>query len=153
MRTIMKQTIAAATIAATLALSGCGGGAGAINNGQAGAIAGSVLGAVVGNQFGEGDGKDAATIVGALLGGYMGAQMGSQYDRQQLGQVVASGQPSSWQNPDTGYRYNAIPGQTYRASNNQVCRPVNVTGYIDGRQENIQMKACRQPNGQWVTVN
>jgi len=152
MHNLMKQTIAAVTITTTLALAGCGGGA-PMNNGQTGAIAGSVLGAVVGHQFGEGDGKDVATIAGALLGGYIGAQMGSQYDRQQLGQAVATGSPRSWQNPDTGYRYNATPGQTYRTSNNQVCRPVNVTGYIDGRQENVQMRACRQPNGQWVTMN
>lgn len=150
----MKRTILRVTAVATLAtttLIGCVGAP--MDNATTGAIAGSVLGGVVGHQFGKGDGNDLATVAGALLGGYLGSQMGSQYDRQRLGQAVSSGAPVSWQNPDTGYRYNATPGQTYVANNSQVCRPVNVTGYIDGRQENIQMRACRQPNGQWVTVN
>lgn len=150
----MKRTILRVTAVATLAtttLIGCVGAP--MDNATTGAIAGSVLGGVVGHQFGKGDGNDLATVAGALLGGYLGSQMGSQYDRQRLGQAVSSGSPVSWQNPDTGYRYNATPGQTYVANNSQVCRPVNVTGYIDGRQENIQMRACRQPNGQWVTVN
>ena len=150
----MKRTIiriAAVATLATTTLIGCVGAP--MDNATTGAIAGSVLGGVVGHQFGKGDGNDLATVAGALLGGYLGSQMGSQYDRQRLGQAVSSGAPVSWQNPDTGYRYNATPGQTYRTSSSQVCRPVNVTGYIDGRQENIQMRACRQPNGQWVTVN
>ena len=150
----MKRTItriATITALAATTLIGCVGAP--MDNATTGAIAGSVLGGVVGHQFGGGDGNDLATVAGALLGGYLGSQMGSQYDRQRLGQAVSSGSPVSWQNPDTGYRYNATPGQTYRTNTNQVCRPVNVTGYIDGRAENVQMRACRQPNGQWVTVN
>ncbi len=152
MQHLMTKTLTASVLAVTLTLAGCGGGA-PMNNATTGAIAGSVLGGVVGHQFGEGDGKDLATIAGAVLGGYIGSQMGSQYDRQYLGQAVATGSPVSWQNPQTGYRYTATPGQTYRTSTAQVCRPVNVTGYIDGRAENIQMRACRQPNGQWTTTN
>lgn len=152
MQHLMTKTLTASVLAATLTLTGCGGGA-PMNNATTGAIAGSVLGGVVGHQFGEGDGKDLATIAGAVLGGYIGSQMGSQYDRQYLGQAVATGNPVSWQNPQTGYRYTATPGQTYRTSTAQVCRPVNVTGYIDGRAENVQMRACRQPNGQWTTTN
>lgn len=147
----IKRTIAIAALASTTALAGCAGAP--MDSATTGAIAGSVLGGVVGHEFGEGQGKQLATVAGALLGGYLGAQMGSQYDRQRLGQAVATGQPASWQNPQTGYRYSATPGQTYRSNTNQICRPVNVTGYIDGRAENVQMRACRQPNGQWVTVN
>lgn len=150
MKHTVMRTVAAATLAATT-LVGCVGAP--MDNATTGAIAGSVLGGVVGHQFGHGDGNDLATVAGAILGGYLGSQIGSQYDRQRLGQAVASGRPVSWQNPDTGYRYSATPGPIYRTSNSQVCRPVNVTGYIDGRQQNIQMRACRQPNGQWVAVN
>lgn len=151
MKVTMVRTIAASAMA-TVLLAGCGGGA-PMNNAQTGAIVGSVLGGVVGNQFGDGEGNTVATIAGTILGGYLGTQMGSQYDRQQLGYAVSSGSPVSWQNPQTGYRYNATPGQAYTTSNNQVCRPVNVVGYIDGQQQNIQMQACRQPNGQWTAVN
>lgn len=149
MKHSMKHIVAGAAIVATSVLAGCGGGA-PMSNATTGAIAGSVLGGVVGHQFGHGDGNTAATVVGAVLGGYIGSQIGSQYDRQYLGQAVATGRPVSWQNPDTGYRYTATPGQTYN-TNNQECRPVHVTGYINGRAENVQMTACRQPGGQWVT--
>ncbi len=150
MKITMARTIAASAVASIL-LAGCVGAP--MNNSQTGAIAGSVLGGVIGHQFGEGEGNTVATIAGTILGGYLGSQIGSQYDRQQLGYAVSSGNPVSWQNQQTGYRYTATPGQTYTTNTNQVCRPVNVVGYIDGRQENIQMRACRQPNGQWATVN
>ncbi len=150
MKQSMKRIAAGATLVATSILAGCGGGA-PISNATTGAIAGSVVGGVIGHQFGRGDGNDAATIAGALLGGYIGSQMGSQYDRQYLGQAVTTGRPVSWQNPDTGVRYTATPGQTFTAANNQVCKPVTVVGYSNGQPQNVQMTACRQPNGQWVT--
>lgn len=149
MKQSMKHMMAGTALVATSILAGCGGGA-PMSNATGGAIAGSVIGGVIGHQFGRGDGNTAATVAGALLGGYIGSQIGSQYDRQYLGQAVATGRPVSWQNPETGNRYTATPGQTY-TTNNQVCRPVQVNGYIDGRQENVQMTACRQPNGQWIT--
>lgn len=149
MKHSMKHIMTGATLITAAVLAGCGGGA-PMSNETGGAIAGSVLGGVIGHQFGQGDGNTAATIAGTVLGGYIGSRIGSQYDRQYVGQAVTTGRPVSWQNPDTGYRYTATPGRTY-TTNSQVCRPVHVAGYIDGRQENIQMTACRQPNGQWVT--
>ena len=126
-----------------------------MNNAQTGAMLGAVLGGVAGNQLGKGDGKTAATIAGTMLGSYLGSQWGAQMDardQQYLNQSVASGRQTSWQNPTTGNNYNVTPGQTYRA-NNTVCRPVNVVGTIDGRQQNVQMKACQTANGTWQAVN
>jgi uncharacterized protein YcfJ len=149
MKHSMKRIVAGAAIVATSVLAGCGGGA-PMNNATTGAIAGSVIGGVIGHQFGRGDGNDAATIAGAILGGYIGSQMGSQYDRQYLGQAVTTGRPVSWQNPETGYRYTATPGQTY-TNNNRVCKKVMVTGYSNGAPQNVQMTACQQADGSWAT--
>ena len=126
-----------------------------LTNSQTGAMVGAVVGGIAGNQFGEGEGKTAATIAGTMLGSYLGGQWGAQFDardQQYLNQAVATGRPTTWQNPNTGNNYNVTSGQTYQA-NNTVCRPVTVAGVVDGRQQNIQMKACKTANGTWQAVN
>jgi surface antigen len=126
-----------------------------MNNAQTGAMLGAVLGGVAGNQIGEGEGRTVATIAGTMLGSYLGSQYGAQFDardQQQLSQSLYSGRPASWQNPTTGYSYKAIPGQAYRTQNTN-CRPVSVIGTIDGRQQNVQMRACQDASGQWQAVN
>ena len=151
MKLIVKSTVMSTALLSTLLISGCG----SMNNTQGGTITGAVVGGIVGNQIGKGLGNDVATVAGAVLGGYIGGQVGAQMDandRQYVGQAVNSGRPVAWQNPNTGYRYNAQPGPVYRV-NNTVCRPVTVVGYIDGRQQNVQMRACQNGRGQWQAVN
>ncbi|EIJ33838.1 glycine zipper 2TM domain-containing protein [Thiothrix nivea] len=154
----ITRSLASVTLASSLALAGCVGTA-PMNNAQTGAMLGAVLGGVVGNQFGNGEGNTAMTIIGTMLGSYLGSQWGAQLDtrdQQYLGQAVYSGRPASWYNSNTGYQYNVNPGQVYRANyNNQaaLCRPVTISGVIDGRQQNIQTKACQDSNGQWQLAN
>ncbi|MEB4590486.1 glycine zipper 2TM domain-containing protein [Candidatus Thiothrix sp. Deng01] len=154
MKMSITRSLAAATLASSLALAGCVGTA-PINNAQTGAMLGAVLGGVAGNQFGHGEGQTAMTILGTMLGSYLGSQWGAQLDsrdQQYLGQAVYSGRPVSWSNTSTGNQYNVTPGQVYRANyNNQqaLCRPVTISGVIDGRQQNIQTKACQDNYGQW----
>lgn len=148
MRTFITRTLAASIAALTLA--GCAGTA-PINNAQTGAALGAVVGGIAGNQFGEGEGRTAATIIGTMLGSYLGGQWGAQLDardQQYLGQAVYTGKPTNWYNPNTGYQYQVTPGQTYQA-NATTCRPVTIVGSIDGRQQNIQTQACKNPQGQW----
>ena len=120
---------------------------------------GAVLGGVAGNQFGKGDGKIAATIAGTMIGSYIGGQMGAQmdaYDRQQVGNAIATGRPAQWQNQSTGYSYTATPGNIYNSTyqgQQAACRPVTVMGYINGQPQQINMNACRGANGQWQAVN
>ncbi|WP_020560387.1 glycine zipper 2TM domain-containing protein [Thiofilum flexile] len=148
------RILTALGLTATL-LVGCGGGMAPASNAQTGAITGSVLGGVIGHQFGKGDGKNAATVVGAILGGYIGGNIGAQFDTQDqayLNNSLASGRPATWQNPNTGYSYTATPGPVYQTTyQNQpaVCRPATVQAVIDGRVQNVQMKACRGSDGQW----
>ena len=147
-----KLAIGTVVLSASL-LAACG--TTPMTNAQGGAMVGAVLGGVAGNQFGEGEGKTAATIAGTLLGSYLGSQWGSQVDardQQYLNQSLATGRSTSWQNPNTGNSYNVTPGQTYNA-NNTVCRPVTVVGNIDGRAQNVQMRACKAANGTWQVVN
>ncbi|MEZ5536083.1 MAG: glycine zipper 2TM domain-containing protein [Thiolinea sp.] len=154
----MKKTatfkIAAATMIAGLLMTGCN-----PNNAQIGSTTGAVLGGVIGHQFGKGDGKTAATIAGTMIGSAIGGNIGRQMDaqdRQYVNNAVYSGQQTSWQNPNTGYRYTATPGQVYNTTyqgQSTVCRPVTVVGYIDGQQQNVQMNACRDGSGQWTSVN
>lgn len=125
------------------------------NNEQAGSMMGAVMGGVAGHQFGKGDGKVAMTVLGTMVGSYLGAQYGAMFDaqdRQYLSNSFQSGQPTSWRNSNTGYSYTATPGpaqpmnyQGYQT----VCRPATVTAMIDGRPQQVQMRACRGPNGQW----
>ncbi len=151
----MKRTatfkIAAATVITGLVMTGCG-----ANNAQLGSTTGAVLGGVIGNQFGKGKGRTAAiiagTVIGSAIGGNIGRNMDAQ-DRQYVNNAVYSGQQTSWQNPTTGHSYTATPGQVYNTTTQQgqqtVCRPVTVVGFVDGQQQNIQMNACRDNNGQW----
>ena len=152
MKLLMKRTVLASALMTTVFMAGCT----EMTNTQGGTITGAVVGGIVGNQIGEGTGRDVATIAGAVLGGYIGGQVGAQMDandRQYVGQAVNSGRPVAWQNPSTGARYNAQPGTVYRVNSTTVCRPVNVVGYINGRQENVQMRACQTRSGQWQAVN
>ncbi|MBK8453177.1 MAG: glycine zipper 2TM domain-containing protein [Thiofilum sp.] len=142
-------------------LVGCGGGAmiPPPSNAQTGAITGSVIGGVIGHQFGKGDGQKAATILGTIIGGYIGGNIGAQMDQQDQANVansIATGRPATWQNPNTGYTYTAKPGPVYQTTyQNQstVCRPATIQAVINGRMENVTMKACRAPNGQWQAAD
>jgi len=151
----MKRTatfkIAAATVITGLVLTGCN-----ANNAQMGSTTGAVLGGVIGHQMGKGKGKTAMTILGTMVGSAIGGNIGRQMDgqdKQYVNNAVYSGQQTSWQNQQTGHSYTATPGQVYNHTTQQgqqtVCRPVSVVGYVDGQQQNIQMNACRDSNGQW----
>lgn len=148
------RPLATLAVASSLTLAGCVGTT-PMNNAQTNAMIGAVLGGVVGNQFGQGEGQTAMTIIGTLLGSYLGSQWGAQLDtrdQQYLGQSVYNGRSASWYNTATGNQYNVNPGQVYRANyNNQpaLCRPVTITGRIDGRPQNVQTKACQDSYGQW----
>lgn len=150
----MKNTatlkIAAAIMLSGLILTGCNG-----SNAQIGSTTGAVIGGVIGKQLGKGNGKTVATIAGTIIGSQIGGMIGAQMDAQDhqyVDNAVYTGQQTSWQNQQTGHSYTATPGNTYNANyqgQQTVCRPVTVVGYIDGQQQNIQMNACRDSNGQW----
>ena len=125
---------------------------------QQGQVIGAIAGGVLGNQVGRGSGRVAATIAGTMLGGYIGGSMGrlmDDGDRYRAGQALESmptHQSTSWQNPDTGYRYELTPTRTYYAES-RPCREYTTEAWIDGRRETVYGTACRQPDGTWRAAN
>ncbi|MEX2468433.1 MAG: glycine zipper 2TM domain-containing protein [Pseudohongiellaceae bacterium] len=143
------KTFAAAALLAssTLAIS-CS------TNEQTGQVLGGVAGAAAGSQVGGGSGRTAATVGGAVLGAFIGGEVGSRMDEddlRQTGQVLENneiGQSTAWVNPDTGYRYDLQPTNTYQSASGP-CRDYEMQAVIDGRNETIHGTACRQDDGSW----
>lgn len=117
----------------------------------AGAAAGGLLAATTG-------GHEAAIASGVLLGGLLGGALGSALDAQdrkiaaqtaqQSLEYRPSGYTSEWRNPDTGHYGSFTPTQTYQQAGTY-CRDYQQTIYIDGRPQQAQGTACRQPDGTW----
>ena len=124
-----------------------------------GSLAGAALGGLVGNQFGSGSGKGAMTAVGvvggALAGGYVGRSMAGpdQACVNNSLERVPTGQTAAWRNPDNGAQYRVTPTRTYQTARGQTCRDFISTAMIDGREQQVEGTACRQPDGSWKTVS
>jgi len=123
---------------------------------QVGTVSGAVVGGVVGSTIGGGTGRTVAivagTIAGAVIGGRIGAKM-DEADRLKAAQALESaptGQPVAWKNPDTGAQYTFTPTKTEQTASGP-CRDFTVVGTVDGKPENVQGTACRQPDGTWKT--
>lgn len=120
-------------------------------------ILGGAGGAVAGAQFGKGTGKLAATAGGALLGVLIGTEVGTSLDAadaacaQQTLEVVETGQPVVWRNPDAGTQYTMLPTRTYEASGTY-CREYTTRALVGGRSQEAYGTACRQPDGSWRIV-
>ena len=138
-------------------LTGCGmSGMGA--NQAVGSIGGAVAGGAVGHQFGKGSGNTAMTIIGTMLGGYLGGMAGQRMDQVNY-QNVSYGlsnapnyQPTQWTNPNTNTEYSMTPIKTYQRTfqgRQTDCRDYMIDAYIDGRQERVKGRACRDATGNW----
>ncbi len=145
----MKRLIVPVLLVFSLSLGACNH---QLNKGQSGAGIGAAGGAVLGQAIG---GNTEATLIGmgfgALLGYIVGNEM-DKYDRQQLNQTYergASGQSSSWHNPDSGNSYNVTPEPAYYPTAESPCRRAEIVAMIDGKQEKTYSTACRNSAGQW----
>ena len=120
--------------------------------------AGAALGGYAGSLIGKGKGKLAATAGGALLGAWLGSEVGKSLDKaDQLFQAQAtqdalehnkSGQATTWTNPDSHHSGTVTPVRTVQA-NGKVCREFTQTVMIEGKEETVMGKACRDQQG-WV---
>jgi len=121
---------------------------------QQGATLGALTGALIGSNVGERSWATAIVGAGAglLLGYVVGNEM-DKYDKSMVSRTLET-RPSSttntWVNPDTGNRYAATPGAAYQGTQGQVCRPIQIESWMDGRREMVDARACRQPDGSWV---
>lgn len=148
-----RQLLIAGLLGCSLLLGGC-----QTTREQQGQVIGAIAGGLLGHQVGGGSGKTAATIAGTMLGGYLGGRAGrwmEESDRRQTAYALESTptyQSDSWQNPDTGYRYEVTPTRTYFADETP-CREYTTEAWIDGRRETLHGTACRQSDGSWLASN
>ncbi len=134
----MQQTYEENPKAVLGSLIGAGAGAGIA------ALAGGGTGAIVG-----------AAIGGALIGGYVGNRLDNR-DKQMAAQAAqlafeqnSNGQPSVWNNPDSGNSGSVTPTKTYQLANGQYCRMYTQTINIGGEPQQTSGTACRQADGTW----
>lgn len=125
---------------------------------QTGTLIGAGAGAAAGSAIGGGSGRTAAIILGAIAGGAIGRNVGRHMDEQDRIQTAQAmeygptGRPVTWSNPDNGHRYTVTPTRTYETAQGP-CREFTMDSYIDGRPEQVNGTACRQPDGTWRVVN
>ncbi|MGE5145358.1 MAG: glycine zipper 2TM domain-containing protein [Candidatus Eiseniibacteriota bacterium] len=153
---MIRTTVIAGVAALSLGLAACQ------NSGTKetiGTLGGAAAGGAIGSQIGQGSGRAIAIGVGVLLGGLVGNQVGRYLDQQDRQLAVQnanyslengrSGQSSEWRNPDNGHYGTFTPQRPYDNSRGQVCREGSSTVNIDGRQETVVNRYCRNPDGTW----
>jgi surface antigen len=121
-----------------------------------GALGGAALGGGIAALAGGGTGAIVgATLGGALLGGFIGNRLDAR-DKQMATQAAQkafessqTGQPSVWNNPDTGNSGSITPTRTYQLANGTYCRQYEQTITVSGEQHQAYGTACRQPDGTW----
>ena len=129
----------------------------------AGTFIGAASGAVIGSQFGGGSGQLVGVALGTFLGAQLGAEIGRQMDEKdkQLASRAAHDalentpdhQTSTWKNPNNNHSGKVTITKTDEfPSENQVCRDYVQTVIIDGKEEQVAGRACRDvrdPKAQW----
>ena len=163
MKTLTKKSVVTTGLitifmTSTAILSGCAG----ASREQTSTIIGSVLGGAAGHQFGKGDGKKVATILGAIAGGMIGGNIGrglDQQDQQRVSQSLETtprNQKVAWSNPNTQTDYEFTPvTEKYQGNVNgqrTQCRDYVMDAWIDGRMQQINGRACKNSEGQWINA-
>jgi len=132
-------------------------------NETGGRLMGGVAGALLGSQIGKGSGRLWGVGIGALAGSFIGGALGARLDardkqlaRHTMEETLESApdyQERSWNNPNTHHRGTFRVTRTVEVPrNHQVCRDYVHTVIIDGRQEKVHGRACRDvrdPRAQW----
>jgi len=132
-------------------LTGCAGAGPKQTGGQ---LLGGAAGALLGSQFGKGTGRLFGVAIGALAGSYLGGAIGHEMDERdkQLAQSTMvntlekapDNQAHSWKNPNNNHSGSFAVTRTQEfPGDNLVCRDYVHTVTIDGRQEKVHGRACR----------
>ncbi len=128
-----------------------------------GTIVGAVVGGITGAQVGDGTGQLIAVGAGVLLGAFVGSEIGQSLDKadqlyaaQAYNESIdtsATGDTTSWANPDSGNSGTYTPVQTYQTETGQYCREFQQTITVGGKTQEAYGTACRQPDGTWEIVS
>ena len=131
-------------------LMGCAGAGPKQTGGQ---LVGGVAGALLGSQFGKGSGRLIGVAVGALGGSYLGGSIGHHFDEkdkelsQQTMSATLEHEPDNktrgWKNPNNNHAGSFTVTKTETMPGNRVCRDYVHTVTMDGKQENVHGRACR----------
>jgi surface antigen len=160
---VFKKMTCVALLASTL--TGCVPGAGPKQT--AGHLLGGAGGALIGSQFGKGTGQLVGVAIGALAGSALGGMIGQKMDERDRALAQSTmvstlerapdHQVRSWKNPNNNHSGNFRVTRTQEMpANNLVCRDYVHTVLIDGRQEQIHGRACRDirdTRAQWFVQN
>lgn len=155
---MMKKAVCLALL--TISLSGC------MNMGPkqgAGHLLGGAAGALIASQFGHGDGKLVGVALGTLAGAAFGGMIGEKLDRDDKAiaqrtmmstlENAPDQQVRSWRNPNTNHSGNFRVTCTEELPyDNLVCRDYVHSVIIDGRQQQVHGRACRDMRdrrGEW----
>ena len=125
-----------------------------------GALGGAAAGGLIAAAFGgKGGVVVASALAGALIGGYVGHKLDAR-DKQMAAQAAtlafeqnSTGQPSVWNNPDTGTHGQVVPTKTYQLANGQYCREYTQTIWVGNDPQKTSGTACRQADGSWQIQN
>jgi surface antigen len=124
------------------------------------AVLGTVIGAggaalLAGALGGRGWTVVAAALAGGLIGGAIGNRL-DQKDKQMAAEAAQrafeanqSGQPSVWNNPDSGNHGAVTPTHTYQLATGQYCREYTQDIWIGDEKHQTYGTACRQADGSW----
>jgi len=122
-----------------------------------GAVLGGVVGGVTGSQIGKGSGRTAATIAGTVIGILVGRSIGRHMDntdQQCTGQVLEHAPDRAtvnWVDPGNGAEYRVTPVRTWQGQDGRYCREYTTRALIGGSPQTTYGRACRQPDGSWMT--
>lgn len=147
-----------------ISLTGCAGAGPKQTGGQ---LLGGAAGALLGSQFGQGTGRLFGVAIGALAGSYLGGSLGhalDEKDKQMAQSTMQStlesapdNQIRSWKNPNNNHSGTFTVTRTQEVpANHMVCRDYVHTVIIDGQQEKVHGRACRDirdHKGHWRVEN
>ncbi len=119
-----------------------------------GTILGAIGGGLLGSQFGKGKGRLISTAIGTLLGSQLGSSIGHKMDSKDRRLAndnaiyALESRPDSrvsrWRNPNNNHHGNFVVTRTKEyPRTNKVCRDYVHTVVIDGKEEKIHGRACR----------
>lgn len=123
------------------------------NSAALGTLAGATLGALTfkNKVSGAAIGGGAGMLVGYIVGNEM-----DKYDKAQVSnamETTPSGYTTTWTNPDTQTRYEAIPEPARTYEDGRIERDVTLRARMpNGEFETVYAKAYRQPDGTWQMV-
>jgi len=130
-------------------------------NQTGGTLLGGATGALLGTQFGKGHGRLAGVAIGTMLGAMVGSSIGKSMDDEDRRMAADSAfnalerqpdnKPVAWRNPNNNHAGSVVIVST-KEDNNKVCRDYVQTVTIDGQQQKVHGRACRDlrdTQGQW----